>query len=168
MIIREATLADSPAIVQMTERFIHTTEYGRWLKPTQEGLISLIVRVMDLGTIVVAQNVSYIGDGTIQRQVGPGELVGLLALACLKHPVNQENYADELIWWVEPEWRRGTVGPKMLRYAERWARHKGCSMIKMVAPEGEGGPDLDRFYKWNDYTALERAYLKLLEPIVGE
>jgi GNAT superfamily N-acetyltransferase len=91
--------------------------------------------------------------------IDPGGLVGMIALFCAPHPITGEPYADELCWWVEPAYRRGNLGLKLLRCAERWATTKGATMLKMVAPEGT---DIGRFYERVGYRAVETAYQKRL------
>lgn len=83
----------------------------------------------------------------------------MLAIVVLPHPITGRLYADELAWWVEPRFRRGRIGPTMLKHAEAWARQKGATVLKMVAP---AGTDVGRFYEATGYRAVETAYQKRL------
>lgn len=129
------------------------TDYGDILGDASWSSISnLIDMVMAHGTVFVVE--------VDPRTAGArGELVAMLALALLPHPITGRLYADELCWWVEPRYRRGRIGPKLLRHAETWARQQGASMLKMVAP---AGTDVGRFYEAVGYRAVETAYQKRL------
>lgn len=155
MIIREAIAEDTPILLSMAGRFLRATPYGLIFHPTEDQLLDLLEIVKFRGVILVAD----IGD-----ELNPRLVIGMLALVALEHPMRPgELYAEELAWWVEPEHRKGRAGYKMLRRAEAWARHKGCFLVKMVAPILPTGADVGSFYKFMGYTAIETAYQKLLE-----
>jgi len=142
--IREATLLDTEVLIAMTHRFLASSSYGFWLgKAEDERLVRLVLTVFELGTILVAD------DG--------GDVVGMIALAAVEHPVTGRRFAEELAWWVEPEQRRGTTGPRLLRAAEEWCRKMELSVVKMVAPAGS---DVGRFYRRMGYTEVETAWQK--------
>jgi GNAT superfamily N-acetyltransferase len=142
MIIREFTPADTPRVVAMALRFIEETSYKAF-PSTPERLEALIDQVMQLGTIIVAE---------VQ-----GEVVGMLALVAVPHPWTLEEYVDEIAWWVEPEYRSGTAGPRLIVAAEEWTTRKGLTSLKMVAPAGSR---VGTFYERRGYVAVETAYLK--------
>jgi len=145
MIIREATRADSPRLVAMTERFLATTRYGDVLGAADvEMLEALIGTVIDHGVIFVADI--------------EGRLEGMLGIVALVHPVTGEPYGEELAWWVEPEARARSIGPRLLKTGEDWARARSLTRLKMVAPVGSG---VGAFYQRCGYHPVEVAYLKV-------
>jgi GNAT superfamily N-acetyltransferase len=145
--IRQATAADQDRLVEMAIRFIGETRYKDVVVINPAQLEALVGRVLDLGVIFVAD-------------VYDGYLVGMLALVALTHPISAEPYADELAWWVEPAYRRGTIGLALLDAGEHWARTHGLAAIKMVAPAGASA--VERCYQRRGYEAVETAYQKRL------
>lgn len=185
--IRHATGMDKARLVEMTTRFLLESSYGRLFNgQTQESIEGMIDNVLAMGVILVAvpnpeqeamkARLDKLSDddrlravmamSTTQKAVlnfgdeyGPNKpaLVGMLAIVALPHPLAGGKVAEELAWWVEPEWRQGLLGPKMLREAEAWATRNGAVMVKMVAP---AGTDVGEFYERIGYQAVETAYIK--------
>jgi len=149
MTIRAATPADTPELLRMARSFLEATPYGRLFKATPdslEALVGLLFSFGDQATILVAEDAGFV--------------YGMLAIVASPHPFNGKQYADEVVWWVDPTARgAGLAGPKLLRCAEDWARARNCYMVKMVAPFGStvGG-----FYERLGYTPIETAYAKTL------
>lgn len=173
MNIREATLADVGRIATMAMRFLDT-HFKALMTYDPAELALLILFLIEHGVIFLAER-DHANDCAVWCQFpnperctmhdhrcncGP-RVVGMLALAIQKHPLNGSNYGDELAWWIEPEWRRGMAGPKILRHAEEWARQKGLSVLKMVAPAND--PDVGTFYESRGYVPVEMAYQKVLK-----
>jgi len=86
-------------------------------------------------------------------------LVGMLGLVAITHPASGADYADEIVWWVDPEFRGGSIGPRLLAAGETWARRRGLPLVNMVAPEGS---DVGRFLARQGYTPIETAWVKRL------
>jgi GNAT superfamily N-acetyltransferase len=85
---------------------------------------------------------------------------GILAAVVTAHPVSDERFCEELVWFIEPTERGATMaGVRMLRMLDEWARARGARYIKMVCPHGSkvGG-----FYERAGYQPLETAYMKRL------
>lgn len=158
--IRPATTADTERLVEMTLRFLQTTDYGRLLRVNEPCIRKLVALVLEHGVVLVCERVTlsalWAGDGPAPQ---PPELVGMVAMTALPHLLTGEPYAEEQAWWVEPEHRGGTVGPRLLAAAEAWARENGLKMIKVVAPEGG---DVGKFYTKLGYEAVETAFVKAL------
>lgn len=158
--IRFATLDDKPRLIEMAVRFLLETEYGRMFddRATPAMIDKLITNVLSLGAIVVAEieelHGNIAGSAPLESRF---KLVGMLAIVALPHPLTGGIYAEEIAWWVEPEHRHGTLGPKMLRSAEDWATRNGAKMCKMVAPAGS---QVGAFYEHIGYRAVETAYIK--------
>lgn len=152
MQIREATEADIPRLIEMAVRFLLESRYGETFDnaATPDAIGRLVRQVLTFGTIFVAEN-----------DIGPGAqaVVGMLAIVIVPHPLTGKNYADEIAWWVEPNARGGTIGPKMLRAAEQWATTNGANMVKMVAPSGTS---VGEFYEKLGYEVVETAYIKTI------
>lgn len=147
--IRKATQEDVPRIVDMVGHFMSArvgdTTYGEVLTFKPAKVAKLAAAVIEKGLLLVAE---------VDNQV-----VGMLAGFPLEDVVSGAPIFDELVWWVEPAHRRGSVGPRLLAAAEKWARQKGLSLFKMVAPAGSGVGD---FYLAMGFEAVEASYVKRL------
>jgi GNAT superfamily N-acetyltransferase len=147
--IRRAHLADVPRIVEMVGHFmaakVGDTIYGQVL--TFKPKI-----VEELATLVITKGIIFLA--VVDEQV-----VGMLAGVPLQDMIARTPMFDEMVWWVEPAHRRGSVGPRLLKAAEKWARQKGLRLFKMVAPAGSGVGD---FYKKLGYEEVEASYVKRL------
>jgi GNAT superfamily N-acetyltransferase len=156
--IRPATAADVPRIVEMALRFIASSPYQRFLPANADALALLAPAVMESGVVLLAvlERV-YRADGAeLAREQ---HVIGMLAIVALTHPLSGETYGDELAWYVEPEYRRGTVGPRLLAAGEAWGRAHGLGLLKMVAPAGS---DVGLFYERRGYVEVETVFQKTL------
>jgi GNAT superfamily N-acetyltransferase len=145
MTIRPSTAADTPRLIAMAQRFLATTPYGALLNPDPDWLEALVDAVLENGTVLVAEL--------------DGVLIGMIALSAQPHILTGEFFCDEVCWWVEPEFRLGSVGEQLLTAAEDWARTRNLSMLKMVAP---AGTHVGNFYISRGFFEVETSYLKRL------
>jgi GNAT superfamily N-acetyltransferase len=88
-----------------------------------------------------------------------GAAVGVLAAYAAPHPFAVAKTAQELMWWIEPDYR-GAVGLKMLQRYELWARSRGCAFIHMVGLGSE--PATSKLYERQGYAATELHFMKPL------
>lgn len=74
-------------------------------------------------------------------EVGGGKLAGFLEASI--RPFVEDCHTDHVGylegWFVEPGFRRGGIGSKLVSGAENWARRKGCTEM---ASDAEVGNDL--------------------------
>lgn len=142
--IREATLDDVPAIVDMGLQFLRTSDYKEALgeNPTQIAATVNWLIADKNGVVLVAD-----------YDCG---LIGMIGLLIFTHHFSGESIAGELAWWVNPE-HRG-FGVRLLKAAERWAAERGAERMQMIAPSGEVG----RIYERLGYTLVETAYQRNL------
>lgn len=188
MILRPAIVGDRARVVDLAMRFHGENPY------TQEADASLrSVFTVDRDRIGAQFDASMTGGLVLVaerddvpeslRHLGP-ELVGFIALAIVTHMLSGLSIAEEMGWWVDPPYRSGTLGPRLLRWAEDWARRNGCTFVKMAAPTlGKVLDDgrvyeplalgkaldigrvyertpLERFYEQLGYWRMETAFLK--------
>lgn len=148
--IRKATHNDVERIVEMVGHFmaerVGDTRYGDVLKFKPKVVAKLADLVIDKGIILLA--------------VVDDQVVGMLAGVPLEEMIANTPMLDEMVWWVEPAHRKGTVGPRLLKRLEEWSRQKGLRLVKMVAPAGSG---VGAFYKKLGYEEVETSYVKRLD-----
>lgn len=142
MTIREATLADTPRLVEMTIAFIVSSIYAEMLEASPDRIALVVSNLLNGGVIFVAAD-------------DAGALVGMIGITLS----GDRTFGEEAGWWVEPAHRTSAlVGPKLLRRAECWARERGLLLLKMVAPAGS--PEVEAFYLHAGYFELETTYVK--------
>lgn len=144
--IREATLADIPRLVEMGRRFISESSYKNHLGENPEQMKTLAEQIISnpKGRILVSEK--------------DGRLTGMLALIVFPQHFSGELIAGEVFWWVDPEARKGRTGLKLMRKAEEIAVELGAEKMQMVAPTDRIG-DL---YKHLGYTQVESTYQRNL------
>lgn len=182
--IRPATDADVSTLVVMSSRFLELTAYGK-LFPPHPGHLEMLARlVLEHGTALVAEihppgcpafdpiPCECVEGLKCRHCLAPPsahKVVGMLALVIVPHPLTGETYVEEVVWWVEPEHRKGIVGPKLLEAAEAWVSTKSVSMVKMVAPAGS---EVGTFLERRGYAPVETSFVRLFktptrtEPLV--
>lgn len=153
--IREATLSDMPRLVEMARRFIASSIYREWLEGASSEQVADYVRVvLEHGTIFVAERSEQVAADRVEKRV-----VGMLALTVQPHLLTRQLFAEEHAWWVDPEARHTSAGPRLMHYMECWCVQKGIDMVKMVAPAGSSVGD---FYEKCGYRPVEGAWIKRL------
>ena len=89
-----------------------------------------------------------------------GRLIGILVGIVAPHFLTESVLAQELMWYVSPEFRGSAVSNlAMLDSFERWAKACGADSVAMVALE-KGPPKLGQFYENRGFTRVESNYLK--------
>lgn len=146
MNIRPATAGDRDGVITLARRFHQASSYGSLLTVRQELVGVLFDLALEHGVI-------FVGEMPLTG------LVGFLGLVVLDHTLSGDRYAEEVAWWVEPAYRTGMLGPRLLRQAEGWAASHECVFLKMSAP---AGTDVGVFYARQGYVPIETAYMKRL------
>ena len=144
--IREATPADIPRIVEMGRRFMAESTYSQHLAENPEQMR------------VFAEQIIANPKGMILVSEKDGNLTGMLALYLFPHYFSGEPIAGEVIWWVDPEARAGSTGLKLMRKAEEIAVKMGAKKMQMVAPTERIG----ELYKHLGYREVESTFQRNL------
>jgi len=142
--VREWCSEDTPALLFMARRFVTETPYSQF-GAAPGALECMLALVLEHGIVFLAER--------------EGALIGFLAALVAPHPLTGIPFVDEVAWWVEPEYRHGAAGPRLLQTLEKWARTKGVPSIRMVAPAGSR---VGRFYKRRGYVEIETSFLRIL------
>jgi GNAT superfamily N-acetyltransferase len=141
--IRKATLADVPRLVELIVQFITTTDYKDYVRVNSPQIRCMYVRLVQDNNSVVF--VSEVDD----------KVIGLIAMVKYNHPLSGDLVAGELAWWVEPV-HRGH-GIELFKAAEKWSHDNKVSSIAMTAPTGN---PVEGFYRRQGYTQIETAFQK--------
>jgi GNAT superfamily N-acetyltransferase len=140
-VIREATLADVPVLVELGERF-RAEYYSEILASNTEQMTE------------VARRLIAIDHGLLLVDDRGGALVGMLGGFVYDHPISGSRTAVEMFWYVMPEFRG--AGIRLLKRFERWAHDAGASLLQMIAPSSEVGSMYERM----GFTYVETTYQK--------
>jgi GNAT superfamily N-acetyltransferase len=143
-VIREATIADVPRLVDMGVRFIEGGAYGWHITPNREAMAKL------------AENLISVDHGHVIIYEQNGAAIGMIGVIATHHPYSGEPVMSEMFWYVEPE-HRG-AGVRLLRAAEDWAREHGIRDSIMISPS----PKVSAFYQRLGYEPLEEQFIKRL------
>jgi GNAT superfamily N-acetyltransferase len=144
-VIREATEADVPRMVEMGLRFQRSSRYAALLAENPAQMEALARRtVTDPSTTAL---LAVQDDDAV---------VGMICLFAYVHHISGEMTGGELAFWVEPRARRAGLG--LLAAAETWAAQQGCTVLEVVSPDER----VDRLYTHLGYAPSERSFRKTL------
>lgn len=87
-------------------------------------------------------------------------LQGLIAGQATEVLFNRDKVATELIWWVEPAYRKGEAASQLLGAFNYWAEFVGCRYVQMVGLQNDYSKALDRYYKREGFRIAETTYVR--------
>jgi len=142
--IRAATKADIPRISELASRSLVDGPYAGIIEDKPEIAKQFAQVVLANGSILLGEE--------------DADVVGLLGFIRTNHHFSGQPYAAELMWYVEPEHRKGGIALKLLWEAERIAKTAGALDMVLTAPNERDGALYHRF----GYKPLEMTYIKKL------
>lgn len=89
-------------------------------------------------------------------------LVGMLIGTVAPQMMTETTVAQEIMWYVKPEHRKGTGSVRLLLEFEAWAKKHGADGIIMASFAATGERKLGEFYSRRGYKPLETHVLKRL------
>lgn len=149
MQVRNATLDDVPAIVEMSRKFYATTTYARWADFNPET-------VHDLAAGLTQDHVMLVADAGN----GPIGMVGLFVAPFMFN--GDVTAAYEVVWWVDPDEQGHGAGKALLAAIEPACLAKGCKAIQMVHLS-TSPPQAAAIYERVGYRHTESSYTKIME-----
>ena len=147
--LRLATREDEDRIFELLKHFFSQTEYAKE-DLDEEKVKGLIQTCIDPR---VVENVVLLWDVE-------GKVQGLVAGQWTEMVFNRERVATELVWWVEPEYRKTEASAKLLSAFEAWADWNGCARVQMYALNNDYATILHRYYQRWGYRLAELSYVK--------
>ena len=144
--IKLAEEDDFEDVLALCRKFYTDTPYAKMIPFDEDSAVAHIWKIYDNGFVLLAK------DGE--------EAVGLIG--CLISPFHanaQFTMCNECFWFVDEKHRKGSLGLRLMKEAERLAVHDGCTMMVMSSlsnsPKG-----LDNVLKKLGYVAQESSYVK--------
>jgi len=145
-LIRTATQADIPRIVELGTQSLKDGPYAGMLKDTPENSAVLALKIIGgNGKVLLYENEA-------------GRVCGLLGFILFPHYFTGELTATEIMWYVEPEERKGGGGMFLLWEAEKEAKKMGATRMGFSAPDDKVSEIYARF----GYKKIETTFMKVL------
>ncbi len=66
----------------------------------------------------------------------------------------------ELAWWIDPQYRNGVLGVKLLKAIEKEARNQGVSTWSMICLEALEPDKVESIYQRLGYERAERTFVR--------
>lgn len=144
--IRLAEDEDVEIVLDMGRKFYSTMEMAKMIPFDDEAAMVQIFKMLDDGFILLGEK--------------DGEVVGMIGCSFFDYPFNSAfRGCAEVMFWIEPEHRGGTLAARFIREAELLSIHEGASFVVLAALE-TSPTGIDTFYNKLGYSRSERAFVK--------
>ncbi len=149
--IRPAVISDLSQLQTMGALFFDVSGLDKWFsyKPRCFSQVCANFMADDKAVILVGE-----------ERGGAVAMAAALAYPCWFD--SDHLTAQELFWWVEPDYRGGPLGTELRKSLEDWARDKGCLTMEMGALETLRPEALAHLYERKGYGPKERIFVKRL------
>jgi len=137
--IREATLADIPAMLELGERFADDAGVTDWVEWDADSVTAMLVFLIEDDN-----GICLVTDG------------GMFGGFVFPHEFNKNMLVFKEVFWRA---ERGG-GVRMLKRGESWAKAKGAVICGMFAPIKVVNSDVGQLYERLGYSPSERIYMK--------
>jgi N-acetylglutamate synthase-like GNAT family acetyltransferase len=149
IIIRKANILDKEDIKILIDKFYEESLKDLGMKFTDYTIDKTIDNFINNHIVILAQE----GEKII------GIIGGMLSPSIFDE---NEIIIQEAMWYVEPEYRKGTLGTDLLLLFEEIAKELGINHIVMVCMGNLNFEILNRFYVKNGYKLLENQFIKTI------
>ncbi len=144
--IRRATEADIPAVIEMSRSFYATTAYAALTPMCEKAVSATAGMLIDSGVLLVAEV--------------DGDLVGMVGLAVMPFTFDHDvTIAAEVVWWVEPDAQGAGIGLALLEAVEPACREAGADAIQMMTL-ATSPPHAAALYERLGYRHSESSFTK--------
>lgn len=146
--VRDATPDDAPALMRLARAFYDAALAGGGIPFDARSAARNFVAMMGQRLLIVAEV--------------DGALVGVVGGASGPYLCNDAYHVgSEVLWWVDPPYRKTGAGLALLDAIEERARELGLAKWTMMDLVREGSDDRARkIYELRGYQLRERAYQK--------
>lgn len=146
--IRNATEHDVLDIVLVVKQFCKEVPHPAWGKFDSK-------KVNDLVTQLVQAH-----EGFVQIALADDEIVGALIGVVSGIPINSLVFAQELMFWLDPNHRNGKTAPKLIDAYVQWAETMGCNFIRLSELDNILDGKAGILFKRKGFIPVETAYVK--------
>lgn len=148
--IRSAEPADIPALAEMGQRFLANHPAG-----AGGDAVAIAVAL----SVLLTDGFLWIAADVDDRPVGM--LAGALRGFWFQSGDARDVLAAELAWWIDPDYRRGLAGVRLLRRFERWAEERGAvGIVLSDIIDADGNSTSGDIVARAGYQLIERAHFR--------
>lgn len=148
--VRDATTADIPEVVRLGSLSLINGPYAGMIKdsPKHSATLALDVIRNANGKVLLLEN-------------DESKVVGLLGFIIFNHYFTGEPTANEIMWYVLEDERKGGGALKLLWEAEKQAKEMGAKYMSFSAPNA----DIAKIYERFGYKQVEVSFVKELNAV---
>ncbi len=145
--IREAAAGDLGIVLDLGRKFFNSVGWPGGFEWNRQKVIQsfMLFLTNDKFTIFIEPSGKGFCGVTVQEHFFTGGLVG-----------------NEMFWYVEPEYRKTSLGQLMWDTMEEWVKEQGGTHLAMVALDDSDGAKIGKLYESKGYVPIEKSYLKEL------
>lgn len=147
-IIRDATHNDVLDTVLAVRQFCKEIPHPAWNKFNTNKVNSLVSQLVG------------IDQGFVKIVTYDDEVVGALVAVLSEIPINDLVFAQELMFWIDPEHRKGKTAIKLVDEYVDWATKAGCNFIRLSELDNVLGGKAGVLFKRKGFEPTETAYIK--------
>ena len=150
MQVREAREEDWEGVLEKCQLFFKHTPMNSRCEFEEAGLKELFYQSLE-------------SDGAQVWVVDDGKVVGfcVMILFPLVFSISTK-VAQELSWWLDPEYRGSGAAQQMTAKMEEWARAQGANHMFMIALENDKIDGMKQVYEKMGFDPIERTFCKEL------
>ena len=148
MTLRLATEEDIPAIKRMSYLFYDHSPYSSF-EIDDEKVTALTTDILKDKT----KNIVI-----LSCQPDP---VGMIVGLSNEFMFNRKKIAMELLWWMDPEYRKSRDAIKLVEAYEYWATNVAkADIVQLSLLTTEQAPQIEKFYSRRGYKLSEKSFFK--------
>lgn len=149
-ILRDAIETDVLDIVLAVKQFCKEVPHPAWGRFDSN-------KVKDLVSSLIDSEAGFVKIVTIDEEV-----VGALIATATPVPINSFIFAQELMFWLDPDHRNGKTSPKLIDAYVEWSKAVGCDFVRLSTLDELLDSRVGIIFKRKGFKPIETAYIKEL------
>ena len=149
-ILRDAIETDVLDIVLAVKQFCKEVPHPAWGRFDSN-------KVKDLVSGLIESEAGFVKIVTIDEEV-----VGALIATATPVPINSFIFAQELMFWLDPDHRNGKTSPKLIDAYVEWSKAVGCDFVRLSTLDELLDSRVGIIFKRKGFKPIETAYIKEL------
>lgn len=149
-ILRDAIETDVLDIVLAVKQFCKEVPHPAWGRFDSN-------KVKDLVSGLIDSEAGFVKIVTIDEEV-----VGALIATATPVPINSFIFAQELMFWLDPDHRNGKTSPKLIDAYVEWSKAVGCDFVRLSTLDELLDSRVGIIFKRKGFKPIETAYIKEL------
>tara|TARA_R110001632_G_scaffold213640_1_gene340036 strand:- start:222 stop:683 length:462 start_codon:yes stop_codon:yes gene_type:complete len=149
-ILRDAIETDVLDIVLAVKQFCKEVPHPAWGRFDSN-------KVKDLVSSLIDSEAGFVKIVTIDEEV-----VGALVAMASPIPINSFIFAQEIMFWLDPDHRNGKTSSKLIEEYVEWSKAAGCDFVRLSSLDELLGSRVGVLFKRKGFKPIETAYIKEL------